>query len=60
MHYIILATTRITLAALILLGVGFLLLVGIMSIMRELFADDHREQPQLSESDATLGFGHTD
>jgi len=60
MHYIILATMRITLAALILLGVGFLLLVGILNITRELFADDRNEQPQFSESEATAGFGHTD
>ena len=52
MHYIIFAAMRIMLAALILLGVGFFVLMGLMSIIRELFADDHHHQPpQLSEND---------
>jgi hypothetical protein len=52
MHYIILAAMRIMLAALILLGVGLFVLMGLMSIIRELFADDHHHQPpQLSEND---------
>jgi hypothetical protein len=54
MHYIILATMRIMLAALILLGVGFFVLMGLMSIIRELFADDHHQPPQLSENDMRL------
>jgi hypothetical protein len=55
MHYIILAAMRIMLAALILLGVGFFVLMGLMSIIRELFADDHHHQPpQLSENDMRL------
>lgn len=46
MHYIILAAIRIMLAALIVLGVGFFVLMGLMSIIRELFADDdHPQQP---------------
>ena len=45
MHYIIFAAMRIMLAALILLGVGFFVLMGLMSIIRELFADDHHHQP---------------
>ena len=56
MHDIISAAMRIMLAALILLGVGFFVLMGLMSIIRELFADDdhHHQQPQLSESDMRL------
>jgi hypothetical protein len=55
MHYIILAAMRIMVAALILLGVGFLVLMGLMSILRELFADAHHHQPpQLSENDMRL------
>jgi hypothetical protein len=55
MHYIILVVMRVMLAALILLGVGFLVLMGLMSIIRELFADDHHhQQPQLSENDMRL------
>ena len=52
MHYIISAAMRIMLAALILLGVGLFVLMGLMSIIRELFADDHhRQPPELSEND---------
>jgi hypothetical protein len=55
MHYIIVAAMRIMLGALILLGVGFFVLMGLMSIIRELFADDHHhQQPQLSENDMRL------
>ena len=55
MHFIIVATMRITLVALILLGVGFLVLTGLLSIIRELFADDHHhQQPHFSESDVRL------
>jgi hypothetical protein len=55
MHYIIFAAMRIMLVALILLGVGFFVLMGLMSIIRELFADDHHHQPpQLSENDMRL------
>jgi len=42
---------------LILLGVGFVALMGLLSILRELFSDDHHQQPVLSEGHATAGFG---
>ena len=52
MQFIIVGTMRITLAALILLGIGFLVLSGLLSIIRELFADDHHHpQPHFAESD---------
>lgn len=55
MHFIILATMRMSLAALILLGIGFLVLTGLLSIVRDLFADDHHhQQPHFSESDIRL------
>ena len=38
----------------------FLLLVGLLEITRELFADGHPEQPRLLESDATAGWAHTE
>jgi hypothetical protein len=56
MHYIIFTAMRIMLAALILLGVGFFVLMGLLSIILELFADDHHhlQPPQLSENDMRL------
>ena len=42
MHYIISATMRITLATLMLLGVCLFVLLGLLSIICELFADKQR------------------
>jgi hypothetical protein len=40
---------------LILLGIAFFVLMGLMSIIRDLFADDdHHQQPPLSENDIRL------
>lgn len=44
MHYIILATLRILLAGLMLLGMGFLVLTGLLSVVRELLMDDHQRE----------------
>jgi len=56
MHYLIVATRRFMLAALILVGVGLFLLMGLLSIVRGLLAADDDQQPQLSHSNVTGGF----
>jgi hypothetical protein len=60
MHYLIVATMRFMLVALILLGLGLFVLMGLLSILRDLFADDDlpQRQPQSSDSNATGGFCH--
>jgi hypothetical protein len=52
MHYIISATMRITLAALMLLGVCLFVLLGLLSLIRELFADEHPQAPALADEDS--------
>ena len=55
MHFIIVGTMRIMLAALILFLIGFMVLTGLLGIIRELFADDHHhQQPHFSESGMRL------
>jgi hypothetical protein len=52
MHYIISATMRITLAALMLLGVCLFVLLGLLSLIRELFADEHHQAPAFADDDS--------
>jgi hypothetical protein len=54
MHYIVSATMRITLGTLMLLGVCLLLLLGLLSLIRELFADEHPQAPVLADDDSRL------
>jgi len=51
MLYIISATMRITLATLMLLGVCLFALLGLLSFIRELFADAHAQASALSDED---------
>ncbi len=52
MHYIISATMRIMPATLMLLGVCLFVLLGLLSLIRELFADEHRHAPALADDDS--------
>ena len=52
MHYIISATMRITLATLMLLGVCLFVLLGLLSLIRELFADERPQAPTLADDDS--------
>jgi hypothetical protein len=52
MHYIIIsATMRIMLATLMLLGVCLFALLGLLSLIRELFGDEHPQAPPALEDD---------
>ena len=52
MHFIISATMRITLAALMLLGVCLFVLLGLLSLIRELFAGDQSQAPVFTDDDS--------
>jgi hypothetical protein len=52
MHYIISATMRITLGTLMLLGVCLFVLLGLLSLIRELFADEHPQAPAFADDDS--------
>jgi hypothetical protein len=52
MHYTISATVRITLGLLMLLGVCFFVLLGLLSLIRELIADEHPQGPVLADDDS--------
>jgi hypothetical protein len=52
MHYIISATMRITLATLMLLGVCLFVLLGLLSLIRELFADERPQAPAFADDDS--------
>jgi hypothetical protein len=52
MNYTIAVVMRITLVSVILLGLCFFLLLGLLSIARELIANDHHPSPALSDGDA--------
>jgi hypothetical protein len=52
MHDIISATMRIMLATLMLLGVCLFVLLGLLSFIRELFADEPRHAPALADDDS--------
>jgi hypothetical protein len=52
MHYIISATMRITLGTLMLLGVCLFLLLGLLSLIRELFTDENHQAPTLADDDS--------
>jgi hypothetical protein len=52
MHYIISAIMRITLATLMLLGVCLFVLLGLLSLIRELFADEQSQAPVLTDDDS--------
>ncbi len=55
MHYVTLVITPIMLVASILAGAGLVVLVGLLGIIRAIFADSHHhEQPLLSDSDMQL------
>jgi len=58
MHALTVAMMRFTLVALILLGLGLVVLMGLLRILRDLLADDDhpRDQPQISDSATTGGF----
>ena len=52
MNYIISATMRITLATLMLLGVCLFVLLGLLSLIRDLFADEHPQAPAFADDDS--------
>ena len=52
MHDIISATMRIMLATLMLLGVCLFVLLGLLSLIRELFADKQSQAPVLTDDDS--------
>jgi hypothetical protein len=52
MLYIISATMRITLATLMLLGVCFFVLLGLLGLIRELVADEHPRAAALADGDS--------
>jgi len=52
MHYIISATMRIMLATLMLLGVCLFVLLGLLSLIRDLFADEHPQAPTFADDDS--------
>jgi hypothetical protein len=52
MHYIISATMRIALGTLMLLGVCLFVLLGLLSLIRELFADENHREPTLADDDS--------
>lgn len=52
MNYTISILTRLSFAAMILLGLSFLVLLGLLSIARDLFAQDHLELSAASERDS--------
>jgi len=52
MHYILSATMRIMLATLMLLGVCLFVLLGLLTFIRELFVDEHRHAPALTDDDS--------
>lgn len=49
MHYLISATMRITLGKLLLLGACLFVLLGLLRLIRELFADEHPQAPALGD-----------
>jgi hypothetical protein len=51
MHYIS-ATMRITVGILMLLGVCLFVLLGLLSLIRELFADEHPQAPAFADDDS--------
>jgi hypothetical protein len=52
MHYIISATMRIAMGTLMLLGVCLFVLLGLLSLIRELFADENHREPTLADDDS--------
>ncbi len=52
MNYPISAVMRITVIAMMLIGLCFFVLLGLLSIARELMANDHHQPPALSDSDS--------
>ena len=52
MHFIISATMRIMLATLMLLGVCLFVLLGLLSLIRELFAGEQSQAPVLMDDDS--------
>ncbi|HXI40251.1 MAG TPA: hypothetical protein VNH83_09735 [Bryobacteraceae bacterium] len=52
MHYIISATMRIMLATLMLLGVCVFVLLGLLSLVRDLFADERPQAPAFADDDS--------
>jgi len=52
MHYILSASMRIMLATLMLLGVCLFVLLGLLTFIRELFVDEHRHAPALTDDDS--------
>jgi hypothetical protein len=52
MHYIISATMRIMLATLMLLGVCLFVLLGLLSLIRDLFADEYPQAPAFADDDS--------
>jgi hypothetical protein len=51
MHYIISATMRVTLGTLMSLGDCLFVLLGLLSLIRELFADEHPQAPAFADED---------
>jgi hypothetical protein len=51
MHDSISATMRIMLGILMLLGVCLFVLLGLLRLIRELFADEHPQAPALADED---------
>ena len=52
MNYTISAVMRTTLIAMMLLGLCYFVLLGLLSIARELIANDQHQPPALSDSDS--------
>ena len=46
------ATMRITLGTVMVLGVFLLVLLGLLSLMRELFAEEHAQAPAFADDDS--------
>ena len=51
MNYTISVVMRTTVIAMMLLGLCFFVLLGLLSIARELIANDHHQPPALSDGD---------
>jgi hypothetical protein len=52
MQYIISVAMRITLGTLILLGLCLFVLLGLLSLIREVFADENHQAPVLADDDS--------
>ncbi len=52
MNYTIAVVMRITVIAMMLLGLCFFVLLSLLSIARELIANDQQQPPALSDSDS--------